>query len=648
MPLCAVSSSGQQELETSASFKPASGASCASTCSSLYEKAHNRVIARLLSCLVNEHLVDAYLIEAPALPSNLLATAAAATVTATATARQPNTARQWLCVSAPTPAATEAHTSSFWAPLSHLPLLALPEEKLGAGWDIHREANGRDISAHSGAKRVGLLDPDDFAFPIVAITPVGNVVPVRSARQIMEELGRWHPGILAEKASLMEQMTLEMESSALQQESAYILHAAHARQPPLELATASAIDWEQNIVEGHPTHPMHKSRFAVPPTFRSRLTEIYVSPPSTFLRDAIDWANETVVPVHELQLPNVHAKFPHARQLSLTHLAHAQVSLRTVLVEALPCFNLKLAVGMQVGSCMRTVSPWSTHIGPTFGPIAERVIEDKDVLQLCSELASVVGAHPDPDCAKHLSCIIRQDAQSLAEPRGERVVVCAALKEKLPYSAAELEEEYVVNSVLGLHTQEQRSRFFNHYARRYLQAFMPPLYKYGVGFEAHLQNVLARFRRKSDGDGAGVQNEDGCSSWELVGFAVRDLGGIKVHQPTLQEATGGLQVEVWNEEASALARDVEDVHDVAFTMMVHGHLFRMARALGVHHDGSAWEAVRRELHALLPADCPTRRLWLHKSTAPFKAFFSMKLQGLFRHYLYTQVPNLLLCRSPAH
>ncbi|MCO5558396.1 hypothetical protein L7F22_011977 [Adiantum nelumboides] len=291
-------------------------------------------------------------------------------------------------------------------------------------------ANGRGIVREADhQRRVGLLDPDDFAFPVMHTTPAGNVIVVRSARQIMEVLGRWHPGILAEKASIMEQMTQEMESSALHQESTYIVHAAqYPRQPPHELATASAIDWEQSIVEGHPTHPMHKSRFAVPPTlpispdrdlrfptihfFAVRRSLVTIRRPFDELlspllhgycstTEAIDWANETVVPVHDLQLPNVHANFPQARQLSLKHPARAQVSLRTVLVEALPGRNIKLAVAMEVGSCMRTISPWSTHIGPTFGPIAKRVIEDENDLQLCSELASVVGAHPDPHCAKH-------------------------------------------------------------------------------------------------------------------------------------------------------------------------------------------------------------------------------------------------------
>jgi len=45
----------------------------------------------------------------------------------------------------------------------------------------------------------------------------------------------------------------------------------------------------------------------------------------------------------------------------------------------------------------------------------------------------------------------------------------------------------------------------------------------GFSFESHPQNVLARFDLKSG---------------QLVGFVVRDYGGIKHHQDTLFESTG--------------------------------------------------------------------------------------------------------------
>ena len=55
------------------------------------------------------------------------------------------------------------------------------------------------------------------------------------------------------------------------------------------------------------------------------------------------------------------------------------------------------------------------------------------------------------------------------------------------------------------------------------KAFLPAVLVNGFSFEAHLQNVLARFDSKSG---------------QLIGFVVRDNGGIKHHQETLFASTG--------------------------------------------------------------------------------------------------------------
>lgn len=56
-----------------------------------------------------------------------------------------------------------------------------------------------------------------------------------------------------------------------------------------------------------------------------------------------------------------------------------------------------------------------------------------------------------------------------------------------------------------------------------LEAFLPPCIHNGVAFEAHGQNTLARFDIKTK---------------KLLGFVIRDFGGIKVHQETLRQSCG--------------------------------------------------------------------------------------------------------------
>jgi siderophore synthetase component len=76
----------------------------------------------------------------------------------------------------------------------------------------------------------------------------------------------------------------------------------------------------------------------------------------------------------------------------------------------------------------------------------------------------------------------------------------------------------------------------------YLNAFLTPAYKYGFAFEAHGQNTLARFDR---------------ATGQLVGFVIRDFGGVKAHQETLQR-TLGEQLDVLP-NSCCIARTLDEV-----------------------------------------------------------------------------------------
>lgn len=64
---------------------------------------------------------------------------------------------------------------------------------------------------------------------------------------------------------------------------------------------------------------------------------------------------------------------------------------------------------------------------------------------------------------------------------------------------------------------------FCSYLRLACEAFIPPAVHNGVAFEAHAQNVLARFN---------------IQTGELLGFVVRDMGGLRIHPPTLSRSIG--------------------------------------------------------------------------------------------------------------
>ncbi|KAJ1670482.1 hypothetical protein EV182_008176, partial [Spiromyces aspiralis] len=161
-------------------------------------------------------------------------------------------------------------------------------------------------------------------------------------------------------------------SSVEHQEFAY----AHRQAQVPTLRSSTSLDWEQSLVEGHATHPMHKARYSLPPMdpihpgtnlfdldlrfvavqrgevilegdYERLLEPLYKSavPMDTAteadddkrestpvcLLDCVDPSTEVILPVHPFHLPNVLSRFSQfVRVLPYSVPAKAQASLRTV------------------------------------------------------------------------------------------------------------------------------------------------------------------------------------------------------------------------------------------------------------------------------------------------------------------------------
>jgi siderophore synthetase component len=183
---------------------------------------------------------------------------------------------------------------------------------------------------------------------------------------------------------------------------------------------------------------MHKARFALPPldpippgTDLSRPALCFVSLPrdAVTLRGnyeaqirqflpaetvaAVNFNTHVVMPVHPHQLPNVYARFPHATLLPGRLASHAQASLRTVSLDDHPDWAIKLCLGVKVSSGTRTVTPWTTYMGPGMQNLLKKLVSDNaDTVCVLNEVASAVVKHPDIYVARHLSCIIRYSKDS--------------------------------------------------------------------------------------------------------------------------------------------------------------------------------------------------------------------------------------------
>ncbi len=146
---------------------------------------------------------------------------------------------------------------------------------------------------------------------------------------------------------------------------------------------------------------------------------------------------------------------------------------------------------------------------------------------------------------------------------------------------------------------------------------LQPLLKYGIGVEAHGQNMLVRVHNKTHA---------------ITGFAVRDIGGIKVHMPTLRRQGYDLY--------KALPGNCNQISEIteSWTKMHHTlfqcHLHHLIESLQLHLAGG-WAIVREELRTFLnEAEDQTtaKRLgdFFFRETMSLKCFIKMRIKGIYR------------------
>ncbi|KAJ1959638.1 hypothetical protein GGI12_004237 [Dipsacomyces acuminosporus] len=467
----------------------------------------------------------------------------------------------------------------------------------------------------------------------------------------MVQVGEWN----SSKEPMVEAICKELASSVENQAYAY------ANPPPSpDVLKSSAIEWEQSIVEGHATHPMHRARYALPPLepispstdffnlrlafvavprselriegdFEDLLESLYSNADaddgkSQYILDFVDRSNEVVMPVHPLNLPAVLSMFSFARRLPFSAPADAQASLRTVCPKACVSlgYDVKLPLGIKVSSALRTISPWSAYVGPRITHVIPDILRGapvQDALLIAGEPASAVSINDDFDIAKYLSCVIRNDPEHICRPRGERVILAAALTNYNSDGTSAVISHWKLGSL------EQRIGFLRSYTSKLFDAYLPPIMNHGFAFESHPQNTLLR-----------ISAETG----KIKGFIVRDFGGVKVHRETFKQSTG-VDIDMLP-DSSTDAKSMYDLYDLAYHTLVQCQLHRLVRALNLHYRGDGWAVVREEFEKRVPESHPLRTAW-YQETFDLKCFVVMKLSGLYRHYVYRKVPNVLFYKN---
>ena len=136
-----------------------------------------------------------------------------------------------------------------------------------------------------------------------------------------------------------------------------------------------------------------------------------------------------------------------------------------------------------------------------------------------------------------------------------------------------------------------------------------------LAFESHPQNTLVRISR---------------SSRRVLGFVMRDLGGLRVHAETLRASTH-TDFEFLPGHCVVTA-SLQEAAKKLYHTLVFNHLQRLARSLGLHYDGTGWALLRKHLEAKIPQDSWLWEVWMRDDARSVsgKCLLRMKLAGLYR------------------
>lgn len=153
---------------------------------------------------------------------------------------------------------------------------------------------------------------------------------------------------------------------------------------------------------------------------------------------------------------------------------------------------------------------------------------------------------------------------------------------------------------------------------RYISALFElilfPLIHYGIGLEAHSQNVVVRVCLRTK---------------NIKGFAFRDFGGTRLHKPTLESLRCDLSSIPSN--GATITHDLPVVWNKVHHSLLQSHVGSFLHALELETEGG-WEIVREELSKALCSHAQGRMIhdYFLRETMSFKCFLRMRLASKYR------------------
>ncbi|KAF3480786.1 uncharacterized protein GIQ15_06133 [Arthroderma uncinatum] len=339
-----------------------------------------------------------------------------------------------------------------------------------------------------------------------------------------------------------------------------------------------------------------------------------------------------IVPCFARQLPAIFLHFPNAVfTKSVEKCADAQASMRTVTVHPDLKFDyhLKLSLGCQLTSGLRLIGPWVASAGPIFSELLDKLLPPD--LWLYKEIASATGAQAEYIKGGQLSCILREDLEPRARSNNQALIMSGALAQRPLYR----DNRSYAEILFALETEEEKKSWFARYLACAFKIILTPLVRHGIGMEAHSQNLVARVCLRTK---------------QVIGFAIRDFGGVKLHMPTLESQGFGIDPSRLARDGTAMTDKLEDVWSKVHHALLQNHIGNLISAMGLDTNGVGWEIVREELATSLLNDehsgTAGREIYEYfmRETMPFKCFLKMKMEGKYRDCIDRDLPNVVLSK----
>ncbi|EPS42535.1 hypothetical protein H072_3486 [Dactylellina haptotyla CBS 200.50] len=490
--------------------------------------------------------------------------------------------------------------------------------------------------------------PDDLVLPALLCSESKRVED-DDPGTIFEFLGPWNAKVRESER----EMAMELRNAAAMGGARIALSASQ----PLVNLQSSFLDWENAFVTGHPVNPFHRNcvpdKLLAPigpkdlPRILNPSISIISLPRSdvsiygefealirpllkSFGVECSTSDERIIIPYHAEQVPAILTEFPDARVIkTMAGRARAQSSTRTVSIEGYP-LDLKFSLAVRIGTVFRQFGNSDALFGVRMSKWLRNIVPDN--LWVFEEVASISGNEEKKGFypARRLACVLRESLISRADERNETLILPAALIDR-PYG----ESRTYAEIVFGLHTKEQKLAWF----RTYLEALLPlalhTLRHHGVALETHAQNMVLRVCR---------------STKRITGFAIRDMGGIRIHRSTLEKE--GFPMDGIDEFCSD---SLEWIWDRTHYNLIQNNIGYTIYSLGIEkpRDGNAWEIVRSVLKETLDIDKDPlgRRMYEHltSNTMALKCFMGRRMAVQFNgvtKYMSMRVPNLLNHKSP--